>query len=37
MRIRVSMTVGVPADEFSDRLFVAGVDVSLPRTGERPT
>jgi hypothetical protein len=36
MRIRVFITVGPTADSFSDRLFIVGADVALPRSGECP-
>jgi len=36
MRIRVFVTVDSMADAFSDRLFVVGVDLALPRPSERP-
>ncbi len=35
MRIRVFFIVGSRADVFSDRLFVLGADLALPRPSER--
>jgi len=37
MHIRMFVTIGPTADSFSDRLFVIGADVALPRSSERPT
>ncbi len=36
MRIRVFVTAGPTAGQFSDCTFVVGVDVSPPRPVERP-
>jgi len=37
MHIRMFVTIGPTADSFSDRLFVIGADVALPRSSERTT
>ena len=37
MHIRMFVTIGPTAASFSDRLFVVGADVALPRSSECPT